>query len=353
MINLNEWGYNTSIESLIKELDLSEFTIGRIVAEHKERYVVKVEEGELDAEITGNLRFFAQNREEFPVVGDWVALMALEDLGIIHHILPRYSLISRNSVGKKSEKQPIASNVDVAFIVMSMTEDFNLNRLDRYLAIIHESDIEPVILLTKMDLVSPEVQKEKVDLATDRSAVTTIAIDNLTESGFDKLKMIIKPGNTYCVLGSSGVGKTTLINHLSGGHSETKSLSESTQKGVHTTTSRELIRIKNGGLLIDTPGMREIGIGDATDGLSMAFSDISELAQACRFGNCSHLDEPGCAVLEAIEIGDLDPEVFENFLKLEKESVLFQTTLVEKRKKDKAMGKMYKEDINFKKKTKR
>lgn len=353
MVILNEWGFNDSLSAYAEEHFSEEFSVGRVIAEQKDRYTLIISSGKIEAEVTGNLRFSAQSKSDFPVVGDWVVLMLFENFGIIHEIIPRLTLLERKSVGKKTETQPIASNVDVAFVVMSMTEDFNLNRLDRYLTIIHESKIRPIILLSKMDLVPPDEIEEKVHLVSDRSSATTIAIDNLAESGYDKLKPYIIPGETYCVIGSSGVGKTTLINHLANRQAETKNLSESTHKGMHTTTSRELVQIQNGGLLIDTPGMREIGIGGSAVGLSMAFSDITELAQSCKFADCTHFDEPGCAVLKAIQSGTLDPEVFDNFLKLEKESAHFQTTLVEKRKKDKAMGKMYKEVINFKKRTKR
>lgn len=347
-MTLEALGYTNTIEQLRKENKLEAFEIGRVTAEHKERYIVKNEKGEFEAEITGNLRFSSQGREDFPAVGDWVALINCDaNTAIIHRVLPRQSMLSRQAVGKFGETQIIATNIDVALLVQAVDRDFNINRLERYLTICYASKISPVILLTKTDLVESHHLKDINAHIKQRIAdIPIFPISNETKEGFDAFTGFIKPGKTYCLLGSSGVGKSTLMNKLSGKNiMKTQTISTSTNKGRHMTSHRELTVLESGGILIDNPGMREIGIIDSADGLETVFDNILSLSRKCRFKDCTHTNEVDCAVIEAIEQGQIDRNAFENFLKIEREKEHFDLSVAEKRKKDKSFGKMVK---NFK-----
>lgn len=338
-------GYNDTFEKLRKENNLEDFEIGRVIAEHKERYIVKSEKGEFEAEITGNLRFSAKSREDFPAVGDWVALINNDfDFTIIHSVFPRLSILSRQAVGKFGETQIIAANIDFALLVQAVDRDFNINRLERYLTICYSSKVSPIIILTKTDLIEPQNLNEIVEKIKQRiTNIPIFAISNETKEGYDSIKGLIKKGKTYCLLGSSGVGKSTLMNNLSGKKiMETNSISESTNKGRHITSHRELSVIENGGILIDNPGMREIGIIDSADGLETAFDRILSFSKKCRFTDCTHTSEIGCAIIEAVEQGEIDRKSYENFLKIEREKDHFDLTVAEKRKKEKSFGKMVK-----------
>lgn len=352
---LEDLGYTDKLKRLGNENKLNEFVIGRVISEHKERYIVKTEKGEFEAEITGNLRFSAKNREDFPAVGDWVAITIHDsDLAIIHSILPRFSVISRKDVGKFGEIQIIATNIDYAFLVQAADRDFNLNRLERYLTICNSSKVSPIIVLTKIDLIDEHQTYEILEKIKSRiSNVPVIAISNESQEGYGKINAIIEKGKTYCMLGSSGVGKSTLLNNLSGKSlMKTDTISHSTNKGKHITSHRELIILENGGILVDNPGMREVGIADSTGGLEITFDMIIRLSQHCKFKDCTHTNETGCSVIEAVEKGELDLASYENYLKLEREKAYFESTVVERRKKDKEFGKMvknYKKDINRKK----
>jgi ribosome biogenesis GTPase len=348
-MKLEDLGYSADLKELWSDIKLDDFEIGRIISEHKERYIVRTEHGESEAEITGNLRFTARGREDFPAVGDWVSLTSFDsDFAIIHEILPRYSTISRQAVGQAGEVQIIATNVDYAFLVQAVDRDFNLNRLERYLTICHASRVSPIIVLTKTDLIS----KEETDAITEGiqqriREVPVMAISNETKDGYEALNSHIEKGKTYCMLGSSGVWKSTLINNLSERDiMKTGAISDTTNKGRHVTSHRELIVLENGGILIDNPGMREVGIADTAQGLENTFDQIVSLAEKCRFKDCTHTDESGCAVLEAVQDGTLDPDAFENYQKMEKEKAFFDSSLLERRKRDKDFGKMVK---NYKK----
>ena len=352
-MTLEDLGYNDKIEKLRTLNNLKEFEIGRVISEHKERYIVKTEKGEFEAEITGHLRFSSKSRENFPAVGDWVAI-TIHDSGfsIIHSILPRCSAISRQAVGKFGEIQLIATNIDYALLVQAADRDFNMNRLERYLTICNSSKISPIIVLTKIDLIDEHGTLEILEKIKARiKHVPVITISNESQDGYDKIKAIFEKGKTYCMLGSSGVGKSTLLNNLSGKSlMKTDRISHSTNKGRHITSHRELIILENGGLLVDNPGMREVGIADLTGGLEITFDMITRLSQHCKFKDCTHTGETGCAVIEAVEKGELDRASYENYLKLEKEKAHFESTAVERRKKDKEFGKMIK---NYKKEIRR
>jgi len=349
---LEDLGYSAELKELWSDIKLDDFEIGRIISEHKERYIVRTDQGELEAEITGNLRFSAFGREDFPAVGDWVTLTAYDsDFAIIHETLPRFSTISRQAVGQFGEIQIIATNVDYAFLVQAVDRDFNINRLERYLTICYASKVNPIIVLTKTDLLDKPKTDEIIDSINQRiNNVPVIAISNETQDGYEALKGLLAKGKTYCMLGSSGVGKSTLLNNLTERTiMRTGAISDTTNKGRHVTSHRELIVLDSGGILIDNPGMREVGIADTEQGLETTFERISSLSRECKYKDCTHTDETGCRVLEAVQKDELDQEAYANFLKMEKEKAFFDSSLTERRKKDKEFGKMlknYKKDQN-------
>ena len=346
---LEDLGYTDDLEQYRIENGLEAFTIGRVVAEHKERYVVKTADKEYDAEILGNLRFSAQSRSDFPAVGDWVAIIAYDDdKALIHAVLTRKSAIERQAVGKKGEKQIIATNIDKAFLVLAVDRDFSVNRIERYLAICHSSKVEPIVVLGKIDLLDDDVvAKLKESVRKRIKEVPILTISNESKQGIDELKKMLVKGKTYCLLGSSGVGKSTLLNTLLGQQlMQTDAISEHSSRGRHVTTHRELKVLESGGIIIDNPGMREIGMADSGTGIEVTFGTILELANQCRFKDCSHTTETGCAVLAALERGTIDSASYENYLKMLREQQHFESTVAEKRKKDKDFGKLMK---NYKK----
>jgi ribosome biogenesis GTPase len=344
-MKLEDLGYNEKLEKVRTENSLTDFEIGRVVSEHKERYIVKTAKDEFEAEITGNLRFSAKSREDFPAVGDWVALTTYDpNFSVIHKILPRFSIISRQAVGQFGEIQIIATNIDFALLVQAVDRDFNMNRLERYLAICYSSSVKPMIVLTKTDLID-EPEKAKIVKSINQRIknVAVFAISSETQDGYEALRLIIEKGKTYCLLGSSGVGKSTLLNNLSGRPvMKTNAISQSTSKGRHITSHRELIVLENGGIIVDNPGMREVGIGESTNGLETTFEIIFNHAETCKFKDCTHTSEAGCSVLEAVEAGKIDKALYENYLKMEKEKAHFESTIAEKRKKDREFGKIMK-----------
>jgi len=354
-MKLEHLGYNNHIDTLRTEHHLDDFDIGRIISEHKERYVVATEKGEFDAEITGNLRFTANSRLDFPAVGDWVALTIYDSYNsIIHKILPRYSIISRKAIASTNTIQIIATNIDYAFIMLAVDRDFSINRIERYLTICNASHIEPIIVLNKIDLIDQQQLKQLISSIKKRiNTVAIHAISNTSGEGYESLKHSIKPRKTYCLLGSSGVGKSTLVNALAKQQlMKTKTISSTSQRGQHTTSHRELIILDNGGILIDTPGMRAVGITNTSDGLETTFETIIAYSKSCKFSNCSHTTEVDCAVIEAVTQGKIDETSYDNFLKMEREKAHFESSLAEKRKKDKDFGKMIKQVKNMRKSSK-
>jgi len=351
-MTLQDLGFTKELEEYRKEKNNDSFDIGRIISEHKDRYVVKTETQELDAELIGNLRFTAESRYDLPAVGDWVAVSEYDEgKALIHAVFPRNSILERKAVGKSGQTQIIATNIDFGLIVQSVNRDFNINRLERYLTICNSSKIEPVIVLSKIDLIEEQKLEELLAQVQERiKNVPVITLSNLSKKGVDEINSILARGKTYCLLGSSGVGKSTLINSLIGEDlMATGEISESIDRGKHVTTHRELIVTENG-ILIDNPGMREIGITQTSTGLETTFNEILELAQNCKFNNCSHTNEKGCEILAAIESGKLDSDSYTNFQKMEKEKIFFESSVAEKKKKDKSFGKLIK---NIKKERKR
>ena len=344
-MTLEDLGYYTGLEKYRDEQNLHNFQVGRIILEHKERYVVKNQENEFDAELIGNLRFSAESRLDFPAVGDWVAFMEYDTTkAIIHHIYPRKSMIERKAVGKSGQTQIIATNVDFGIIVQAVDRDFNINRIERYLTICYTSKINPVILLNKVDLITENELEAKIGAIKKRiNNINILAVSN-KKRGYEELEAVIEKGKTYCLLGSSGVGKSTIVNALSE-HEKMKTgeISSSVKKGKHITSHRELIVLKNGGILIDNPGMREVGITNSTDGLETVFDKIKEFSNDCLYKNCSHTHEAGCAVIKGVQNGEIEEKAYSNYLKLEKEKSFFESDLLERRKKDKDLGKWIKQ----------
>ncbi len=354
-MTLQDLGYTTYFEKLRIDNNLEGFGIGRVIAEHKERYIVKNEKGEFEAEITGNLRFSAKSRIDFPAVGDWVSLLNYEsDLMVIHSILPRLSTLSRKAVNKFGESQIIASNIDYGLIVQSVNRDFSINRLERYLTLCLTSKIEPILVITKTDLVNEQNLNDILSkIKTRVKNIQLVHLSNETKTGIDTLKKLLYKGKTYCLLGSSGVGKSSLINNLIGeDRMKTAAISKSIDRGKHVTTHRKLILIANGAILIDNPGMREVGITSGTDGLESTFEKIYDLSQHCKFSDCTHTTESDCAVQLAIANGQIEQSYFDNYLKMEREKEHYASTVAEKRRKDRDLGKMIKHYKNTRKSNK-
>ena len=320
-MNLYKLGWNSFFEQSFKLLADGQLVPGRIVSEHKGIYQIQCEKGQLLATISGKLRFDAINRADFPAVGDWVAYKprAGEEKAIIHSVMPRKSKFSRKKAGITTEEQIVASNIDTVFIVNALNADFNLRRLERYLSLAWESGATPVILLSKADL-CPNITDYIQQTESIALGVPVIPISAGKRIGLERLSPYLGEGRTVALLGSSGVGKSTLANALYGEELQhVHSIREEDDKGRHTTTCRELIVLKDGGIIIDTPGMRELQLWDGEEGIHTSFSDIEELARHCRFNDCRHETEPGCQVQAAILAGALDKKRFKSYCKLQKE----------------------------------
>lgn len=324
------------------ELCKPEHCLARVTVVDRGWYMVRNEAGELAARATGKFLHTTETTSDMPCVGDWVCVQYQDsdNSASIHTVLPRKSFLRRKSVGKNIEFQMIAANIDVAFIVQSCHYDFNVARLERYLVMVNEGQVEPLLILSKTDLVSADELAQLI-LEIRRAGITAriIALSNVSGEGLDQLREFMEFGKTYCLLGSSGVGKTTLINQLTGqGTLKTKAVSDSGE-GRHTTTRRQLIVLEQRAMLIDTPGMREIGLFCADEGIDENFNDILELAPGCRFNDCTHTNEPGCAVLKAIKRGELQREHYDNYVKLRKESDSNLKSYSEHQRKNKTLRK--------------
>lgn len=321
------------------ELGEPEDGLARVTVVDRGQYTVRNGCGELAAKATGKFMYAVKSTMDMPCVGDWVYLEShdLDDCASIHAMLPRRSFLRRKTAGKSIEFQMIAANIDVAFIVQSCHYDFNVSRLERYLVMANEGNVEPLIILTKTDLVSAEELERLIsEIRAIGIHTSVIAISNLTGAGLDRVKKTMGPGKTYCLVGSSGVGKSTLINKLTGENWLRTGEVSNSGEGKHTTVRRQLFVLEGGAMLIDTPGMREVGILHASEGLDENFDDIQELALSCHFSNCSHSNEPRCAVLKAIEEGKLLQEHFQDYIKLKEESELNEKSYANKRKKGKS-----------------
>ncbi len=318
-----------------------DLSVARVTAVDRGRYLVCDEQGEAPAGLTGRFLYAARSPADLPCVGDWVCVRHREagSRATIQGVLQRRSFLRRKAAGRDVEFQMIATNIDVAFVIQSCHFDFNLRRLERYLIMVREGHIEPVLLLTKIDLVSAQ-ELDRLVGSLRHAAIDEriIPLSNVTGDGIDRVRELLMPGRTFCLLGSSGVGKTTLINRLAGeSRLDTRDVSH-TGEGRHTTTRRHLVVLDGGALLIDMPGMRELGMLAVGAGLDDTFADLGEFAQRCRFTDCSHSSEPGCAVRAAIERHDLSEERLQDYLKLRNEATFHDLSYVERRRKDREFG---------------
>src|SRR5437773_8313854 len=320
-VSIFHWGWNSYFEAIWRAMDREKAVPARVVAQSRGVWRVAGNFGESVAEATGKLRLAAEEGADWPAVGDWVAA-ELQDQGgaaMIREVLPRRSQFVRKMAGKKPAEQVIAANVDTALLVSALDGDFNPRRVERYLAQCWESGAKPVIILNKAD--ACECLEEKVDeIEKVGRGVPVCAVSAKTAKGFEELVRYLGRGQTLVLLGSSGVGKSTIVNRLLGRDlQEVEQVRESDSRGRHTTTARELCALPGGALLMDTPGLRELQLWDAAEGVSQAFADIDSLAGQCRFSDCRHETEPGCAVQAAVRAGTLDEARLENHRKLLRE----------------------------------
>lgn len=328
-----------------QQLNLEEWGVlipARIVEQHKSQLEVASEQGRQTLPLT--------HATPTVTVGDWLLLDGDNELV---RVLDRQSCFRRKAAGSQLTEQLIAANVDTAFIVCSLNDDFNLNRLERYLSMVHNADVEPVVVLTKMDLCE-EAEALRSEVQSLDSLMMVEMVNSLNEDSKSMLMPWCQPGKTVVMLGSSGAGKSTLVNLLLGEAAQsTASIREEDSKGRHTTTRRSLLSMPDGAILLDTPGMRELQLTDCEHGVAATFADIEELTERCRFGDCQHHSEPGCAVQAAIEKEDLDERRFLNYEKLMREQAMNSASLAEKRATDKKLGRFYKRVIGESVKAKR
>lgn len=320
-VDLNQLGWNSFFEESFEPFLQRGYSAGRISEEHKHLYHVLTEYGELLAKVSGKLLHDSENRSEFPAVGDWVAINArpAEGSATIHAVLPRLSKFTRKIAGKTTEEQVIAANITTVFLVNGLDNDFNLRRIERYLTLAWESGANPVIVLNKADVCDDTAQKLAL-VETVAIGVPVHVVSAVTGQGLEELSSYLSSSTTVAFLGSSGTGKSTLINALLGtAMQEVGEVRQGDDRGRHTTTFRKMIVLPQGGIVIDTPGLRELQLWGSDEGLSGAFSDIEILAEQCRFADCRHVNEPRCAVRQALEEGSLDIERYESYLKLQNE----------------------------------
>lgn len=345
-MNLETLGWSQTLNDSFSSLDNDALIPARIFRRNRQDYHLKSAEGEYTGILLGRLH--QEDAEDIPAVGDWVAIEPFdENQAIIHHLLPRFSAFYRKEAGQKTRRQVIATNINTVFLVSGLDNDFNIRRIERYLVQTVNSGAQPVVILNKADLCNTldAHVKEVERVAQD---VPIIALSALTGEGLSQLQAMITPGSTVAFVGSSGVGKSSLVNKLIGAEQlKTGAVREDDSRGRHTTSHRELFILPQGGLVMDTPGMRELQLWGDEEDLNAVFEDIEALASSCRFRDCQHESEPGCAVLNAIESGDLDEDRFFSYLKLRKEIAYLErrkseANIAVERKRQKSLHKMYK-----------
>jgi len=340
---LEQLGFDQWFQDKSKPYIKDDLSIARVFEVNRNSYKVCAGRRDVTAELSGRFVFDSKTSIDYPTVGDWVVIRCFDNTStaIIHDMVPRKSLLKRKDPGRTVEFQLIAANIDYAFVIQSVDSDFDLNRLERYLVMVNESDIQPIVVLNKTDLISADELSEINDrIKRFNSKYLFLPISNVTGDGIEALRNELKSNQTYCLLGSSGVGKTTLLNTLLGEEVfEVAEVRGKDRRGRHTTTKRHLIRLESGAIFIDTPGIRELGNFAIDAGLEETFDDIVSYSRQCRFNDCSHTHENGCAVIAAVERGLVDEARYRNFVKIQKESTLYDRSQLDRKKKDKAGGK--------------
>lgn len=348
MANLCSYGWNDQWQQLKNNLSYNQLEHGRIITTHRTRYDVATSEGVLSCELTGNI-LYTKEPNEYPITGDWVVFQRFGELGIIIDILSRTNALSRKKSGTKASIQHFAANIDKVFIVQSCDANFNVRRTERFLIQVIDSGIIPILILTKADL-GTDIGKLKQSLGKIKEKAEVFVTSIYDTESIDHLRKIIHPTETFIFIGSSGVGKSSLINRLcDNAVLDTSTISTSTGKGKHTSTRREIILLESGGILLDTPGVREFGLAVDSDDTIAETLDIDRLTTQCRFHDCTHISEPDCAVLKAIASGDLDAGTYNSYMKLKREAMYFNETTYERRERERQFKRLVKQVVKEKK----